>query len=657
MNNMNNMNNMNKLSDIPLKNVRMKDSFWAKYQKLVREEVIPYQWRALNDQVEGAAPSHVIKNFKIAAGLEKGEFVGMFFQDTDLAKWLEAVGYSLETNPDSALEALADEAIDLVGEAQQPDGYVNTYYTIVEPDKRWTNLHQCHELYTAGHMIEAAVAYYKGTGKRKLLDIMCRFADYIDTVFGTEPGKLRGYCGHEEIELALVKLYDATGNGRYLKLAQYFVDQRGQKPNYMVMEIESRGRITAWNNAIIENNDMEYCQAHLPVREQKDAVGHAVRAAYLYTAMADIAAETGEKSLLEACRRLFRSIEQKRMYITGGIGSTNIGEAFTFDYDLPNDYIYQETCASIGLVFFAHNLLKSEMIGNYADVMERALYNSVLSGIALDGKSFFYVNPLEVWPEASAKNPARAHVKPVRQKWYGCACCPPNVARMLTSLGHYVYTVKNNTIYAQLYIGNEADMELDEGKVRLVQETNYPWDGAVKMTVAEAAGGEFALGLRIPGWCSNAAIVLNGERQDVAVEKGYAVITRNWRAGDVLELKMDMPVNIIEANPNVRADAGKVAVQRGPLVYCLEEEENGTNLSALKLDYKAGLTAGYDEELFGGSVVIKGTAFRTRTDNWENTLYRPLSEMEERQEIKAVPYCYWGNRKQGEMLVWMRRKD
>ena len=698
------MHIFDKSNDVPVKNVKMKDGFWSRYQKLVRDEVIPYQWKALNDKIEAAEPSHAMRNFRIAAGLEIGEFGGLFFQDSDLAKWIEAVGYSLEAYPDPELEALADEAVELIERAQQPDGYINTYFTLKAPEKRWLNLHECHELYCAGHMIEAAVAYYKGTGKRKLLDIMCRFADYIASVFGTEEGKIRGYCGHQEIELALVKLSAATGNKRYLELAEYFINERGQEPSYFTMEHEKRGNLSDWTKTKVPSPNLKYNQSHMPVREQSDAVGHAVRAVYMYTAMADIAAEAGDESLLEACRKLFKSIADRQMYITGGIGSTNHGEAFTFDYDLPNDTIYQETCASIGLIFFSHSMLKAEVDSVYADVLERALYNSVLSGMALDGKSFLYVNPLEVWPEACGGNPAKTHVKPVRQKWYGCACCPPNIARLLTSLGRYIYTVKGRAIYTHLYIGSETIIEMGESKVKLIQESNYPWDGNVLVKVNETDGGEYTIALRIPGWCRDAGIYINNEKADVRVEigvgaesaakaemgwraesaaktemgwraesaaraemgrraesaakaeNGYVHITRKWQEGDILSLKMEMPVELVEANPRVRADAGKVAIQRGPMVYCLEEEDNDSNLSALSLLPNDGLLAEFNPELLGGIVVIRGKALRTQTDGWENALYRPYTVSNICQEIKAVPYCLWGNRKQGEMLVWMRVK-
>ncbi len=643
-------------NEIALKNIKMPDGFWSRYRRLIRDEVIPYQWKALNDEVEDAEPSYAIRNFRIAAGLEEGKFGGMLFQDSDMAKWLEAVGYSLETDPDPMLEAQADKVIELIGKAQQPDGYLNTYFTLTAPEKRWTNLYECHELYCAGHMMEAAVAYYRGTGKKKLLDIMCRFADYIDSVFGTDDGKISGYCGHQEVELALMKLYRATGNERYRKLAEYFINERGREPNFFVAEYEKRGRISEWTHTVTKSPDLKYAQAHLPVREQTEAVGHAVRAVYMYTAMADIAAETGDASLLEACRRLFRNIMQKQLYITGGVGSTNHGEAFTFDYDLPNDTVYQETCASIGLIFFAHRMLKAEADGDYADVLERALYNSVLSGMALDGKSFFYVNPLEVWPEASLKSPARSHVKPVRQKWYGCSCCPPNIARLLSSLGQYIYTIKGDMIYTHLFIDSETAMEMKGIKVRLTQKTSYPWDGSVRIRIEEADCGEFTLAVRKPGWCESVEMSLNNEKLNISDKKGYVYISRSWKAGDTLDILMDMPARLIEAHPKVRANAGKVAIQRGPLVYCLEETDNGQNLAALSIDTEKALTAEMDQDLFDGTVVIRGKAFRTQPDNWEDALYRPYTSNEAAVDIKAVPYFLWGNRKQGEMLVWLRRK-
>ncbi len=483
---------------LPLKNVRIQDAFWSEYIRLVRDVVVPYQWEALNDRVPDAEPSHAIRNFKIAAGEAEGEFYGMVFQDSDVAKWLEAVGYLLETEADSELERVADNVIDLIARAQQQDGYLNTYYTVKEPDRRWTNLAECHELYSAGHMIEAAVAYYRATGKSKILEVACGIADNIDSVFGDEAGKLRGYDGHQEIELALVKLYHVTGRERYLQLSKYFLDERGQQPpHFYDVEWEKRGKTHHWpDTMMVEEKD--YSQAHLPVREQDKAEGHAVRLVYMCAGMADVAAETGDRELLEACRKLWKNIVSRRMYITGGIGSMARGEAFSLDYDLPNDTVYAETCASIGLIFFAQRMLQLEPKSEYADTMERALYNTVISGMSRDGKHFFYVNPLEVYPEACGKNKNYDHIKPVRQGWYGCACCPPNVARLLASLGQYIYTVQDKTVYTHLYVGGQAELVVGGKSIQLEQQTNYPWDGAVRFELTMDEAAQFTLALRIP---------------------------------------------------------------------------------------------------------------------------------------------------------------
>lgn len=642
---------------VPLKNVTITDPFWSDYVDLVRNTVIPYQWEALNDRIADAEPSYAVKNFKIAAGLEKGEFGGLVFQDSDVAKWLEAVGYSLQTHPDPKLEEIADGIIDIIEKAQQPDGYLDTYFIVKEPEKRWTNLHECHELYVAGHMMEAAVAYYKATGKRKLLDVMCRFADNIDSVFGPEPEKLQGYDGHQEVELALVKLYEATGNEKYLKLSKYFIDERGKEPYFFIKEWEKRDGYSHWMKSKVSSPDMKYNQAHKPVRQQEEAVGHAVRAVYMYTAMADIARETGDTSLLEACKRLWGNMANKQMYITGGIGSTHHGEAFTFDYDLPNDTVYAESCASIGLIFFANRMLQMEQDSAYADVMERALYNTILGSMSRDGRHFFYVNPLEVWPEASEKNPGRHHVKPVRQKWFGCACCPPNIARLLTSLNQYIYSFSEKTVYTHLYIGGEAEIEFADGKLKLRQENRYPWDGKIKLSVVSSGVKNISLALRIPGWCKKWTAYINGKKADsLKVEKGYAFFDGIWKAGDEIELSLEMPVEVIQANPKVRADAGKVAIQRGPLVYCLEETDNGENLSALSIDINSGFFTETGSGLPEGGIVIKGKALRTIDENWDNTLYRTYSFNEKEVEFKAVPYGMWGNRNPGEMLVWVNKK-
>jgi len=644
------------LSTLPLNQVTLRDTFWSHYLDLVRQTVIPYQWEALNDRIPDAEPSHAVKNFKIAAGLEAGEYGGLVFQDSDVAKWLEAVGYSLATHPDPALEQLADEVIAIIGKAQQPDGYLNTYFTLKEPGKRWTNLHECHELYCAGHMMEAAVAYLKGTGKRALLDIMCRFADYIDTVFGSEPGKIQGYDGHQEIELALVKLYEVTGNEKYLNLSRFFIDERGKTPNFFVEEWRGRRGLSHWTKKVEGEPNLAYNQSHKPVREQTEAVGHSVRAVYMYTAMADLAAQTGDEALYNACKRLWSNIITKQMYITGGIGSTHHGEAFTFDYDLPNDTVYAETCASIGLVFFAHRMLKMEANSVYADVIERILYNILPSAISRDGRSFFYVNPLEVWPEACSKNPGTHQVKPVRQKWFGCACCPPNIARLLASIGQYVYSFSDSTLYTHLYIGGKANIPYGEESFVIQQENRYPWEGRITLTFETAPSGPYKIALRIPGWCRKYGLYLNGKPVlPDSIEIGYACIERQWAAGDAITLELEMAATFMTSNPRVRANAGKLAIQRGPLVYCLEEADNGSNLSAISISPDSVLTPYFDENLAGGAIVLQGKAYRTDESRWANNLYGPVASSDNPVQIKAIPYYLWGNREPGEMLVWVRR--
>jgi DUF1680 family protein len=646
----------NPIKAIPLQNVHIDNPFWSHYTKLVRDTVIPYQWEALNDRIEHAEPSYAIQNFRIAAGREQGKFGGMVFQDSDLAKWLEAVGYSLAIHPDPNLEQLADDAIDLIAEAQQEDGYLNTYFIIKEPDKRWSNLVECHELYCAGHMIEAAVAYYQATGKRKLLDVMCRFVDLIDATFGKESDKLQGYCGHQEIELALVKLYQVTGEERYLQLSQYFIDERGAKPSYFLKEWEKRDRTSHWTAGQSSSLDLSYNQSHLPVREQSEAVGHSVRAVYMYTAMADLAALTDDQGLIEACRRLWNNIVTKQMYLTGGIGSTAHGEAFTFDYDLPNDTIYAETCASIGLIFFAHRMLQIEAKSEYADVLERALYNNVIGSMSLDGKQYFYVNPLEVWPEASDKNPTRRHVKAVRQPWFGCSCCPPNVARLIASLGQYIYSTSVDTIYTHLYIGGEAQIELNGQSVKLEQETNYPWDGDIKLKLSLQGTQAFNLALRIPGWCKAFEVYINGEKltEKPNLVNGYLQLDRAWNNGDQIELKLVMEILRIQSHPKLRANAGKTAIQRGPLVYCLEEQDNGAILSTISLPANAELSAMFEPNLLGGTTTIEGFAQLDNTTAWGDELYRTVQTSNRLHRIKAVPYFLWGNRTEGEMTVWIR---
>ncbi len=635
--------------------VKVQDKFWSGYTDLVRNVVIPYQYEALHDRAPGAEPSGAVQNFRIAAGQAEGEYVGWVFQDSDVAKWLEAVGYSLQIERDPELERRADELIDLVAAAQHPDGYLNTYFTIKESGKRWTNLTDCHELYCAGHMIEAAVAYYEATGKDKLLNVMKRMIDHIETVFGYEEGQLRGYDGHEEIELALVKLYRLTGEDRYLKLAAFFINERGQEPNFLREEWESRGRRGHFNPNVQDRLDVAYFQAHKPVREQSEAVGHAVRAVYLYTAMADLARLTGDAELEAACRRLWHNVTRTQMYVTGGIGSTHHGEAFTFDFDLPNDTIYAETCASIGLIFFAQRMLLLEPEAEYADVMERALYNNVLGSMAQDGKHYFYVNPLEVWPQACSCNPGKHHVKAERQAWFGCACCPPNVARLLSSLNRYLYTRRGDTLYAHLYVGSELSEEFGGVPVRIAQSSELPWSGAVRFEIESERETTFTLALRVPGWCPGMTVTVNGERMvcnDDQMQGGYLMLERSWRGGDVVEVDLTIRTSLVYADVRVRADNYKAAIQRGPLVYCAESADNGEIVAALGLPQNAAFSERPASDLPGGAIAVETDAYRSFSDT-SGLLYRNQAPIRENVQLTAVPYFLWGNRGRGEMTVWL----
>lgn len=641
----------------PLDKVEISNGFFGKYQKLINDVVIPYQWEALNDRIDGAEPSHAIKNFRIAAGLEQGEFKGFVFQDSDFSKWLEAVGYSLSLNPNPELKKIADDTIELISKAQQPDGYLNTYFTVKEPDKKWANLRDCHELYCAGHLIEAAVAYHNATGDTKILDVVCRLADHIDNTFGDEPGKKRGYPGHEEIELALVKLYGVTGEQKYLNLSKFFIDERGKKPLYFELEAKVRDRkdhFDMWHHF-----GPAYFQSHLPVREQTKAIGHAVRAVYLYSGMADVAYETRDSELFSACKTLWDNIVSKQMYVTGAIGSMSFGEAFSFDYDLPNDTVYAETCAAIGLVFFAQRMLRWETNRIYSDVMELALYNSVLSGISLDGKSFFYVNPLEVWPEACEKNKTKSHVKVTRQPWFGCACCPPNIARLLMSLGSYIYSTKDKEIDIHLYINSQSVIDIKDNPVSISQKTDYPWDGNVTIEVSPQRETLIAINLRIPGWCKKAQININGIPYDGEQmnSHGYVKIERIWKKGDTIELNLDMPVKRIKAHPSVRENVGKVAIKRGPLVYCAEQADNGSDLHNIVLPKESDFEGCFENDFLGGAYIIKANAKRIDSNGWVGSLYADDSEIVTIPgTIKLIPYYLWANRDPGEMIVWMREE-
>src|SRR5947209_15172186 len=620
---------------VPWKAVSINDPFWTPHLRVNREQTLPLIYQI--SQETGR-----IDNFRLnwKPGMEP---VPHIFWDSDVAKWLEAASYSLATHPDPALEARVDEVIGLIVAAQQPDGYLNTYFTAVEPEKRWTNLRDWHELYCAGHLIEAAVAHFQATGKRVLLDALCRYADYIDTVFGTEPGKKRGYPGHEEIELALVKLYRVTGEKRYLHLSEYFVNERGRQPHYYDIE----ARLRSEDPAEYYHKTHEYTQSHLPVREQQEVVGHAVRAMYLYSAVADLAGELHDQSLFDTDQRLWDNLCTTRIYITGGIGPSGHNEGFTTSYDLPNETAYAETCAAIGFVFWNHRMLQLDCNARYADMMERALYNGVLSGVSLDGEKFFYENPL-----ASLG----AHH---REKWFRVACCPPNIARLLASLGQYIYAANDTDLAVHLYIQSTAQMIIGGREVTVQQETTYPWNGTITLQLGIDEPSTFGLRLRIPGWCRNAQLKVNGEAFDIAshLEQGYVRVERTWQANDRVELELAMPVERIYAHPNVRQDAGCVALQRGPLVYCLETADNNVPLHRIVVPRTTELASQFEPDLLGGVTVIQSKALVEDDTGWAGMLYRSQSASLQSDTITAIPYYAWDNRQSGEMRIWLREGE
>ncbi|MFT3984739.1 MAG: glycoside hydrolase family 127 protein [Lachnospiraceae bacterium] len=643
---------MQKLSLVSLQNIKIDDSFWNKYTHLVKDVIIPHQWDILNDNLEDVETSHCIANFKIAAGLEAGSFRGVVFQDTDVAKWLEAVAYSLAVHPDPLLEKTADGVIELIKKAQQPDGYINTYYTIKEPHRRFTNLREGHELYTAGHLMEAAVAYYRATGKDRFLNFMCDFADLICEQF-SEKANAAGCPGHQEVEIGLFKLYEVTGKQQYLAQAKSFLDRRGRKPNYFLEEAKRpdfKGFFPEF-----ENYDPKYSQSHLPVREQVTAEGHAVRAVYMCCAMADVAAAYGDEELLNACKLLWENIVTKRMYITGSIGSSGLLERFTTDYDLPNNSNYSETCASIGLALFSRRMAQITGAAGYMDIVETALYNTVLAGIAMDGKSFFYVNPLEVWPDNCIPRTSKEHVKPVRQKWFGVACCPPNIARTLASLGEYIYFAGERTLWINLFISNDAKVTIDGQEFLVSMESNFPNDGNIKITVGTAAKKTARLAIRIPGYVKEWRISIDGAHiKNPKTDNGYVILEQEFER-NAINVEFALPPRIVRANPLVREDIGKAAVMKGPIVYCLEETDNGSNLPAIYLLAEEELKEHYEEELLGGATVIKAAGKRVIQQAWETKeLYGGQRPVLEKQELTFIPYPYWGNRKTGEMLVWVK---
>lgn len=634
---------------LPLKNVRIADPFWNKYTELVTRQILPYQYQVLCDQLPDTPQSHCIENFRIAAGLSDGTFQGWVFQDTDLAKWLEAVAYSLNYEKDPQLEETADALIALVGKAQQENGYINTYFSTLHPGQQYCNLKEGHELYTAGHFIEAAVAYYEATGKDAFLQIMRRCADHICQVF-TSADYADAVPGHEEIELALVKLARVTGERKYADMALEFVDRRGCS-DYLSREHTLPRFVDVWHD---RNPYLpQYGQAHMPVRQQKTAEGHAVRALYLYTAMADLAGLYGDAELQAACERLYENITQKRMYITGGVGSSGTLERFTADYDLPNDTAYAESCASIALAMFCRRMAALTGEAKYMDTAERALINTVLSGVSMDGKRFFYVNPLEVVPGFCLPATDKNHVKPQRQSWFGCACCPPNIARTLASLGDYAYSTDGMDTFVDLYIGGSCEARIGGKPVRLQVLTEMPYAGQTQIRVTAEESVDGMLFLRIPEYAEAPAITVNGEAIPISAEKGYAPVRVRGREATIC-LSFRMPPRLVYANPHLAEDNGKCAVMKGPLVYCLEEADNGADLSALWLDPETPLQERFDQALWGDTTVVTAQGSRLEGTGFAGKLYSSAKPVSQPTTLRFVPYCHWGNREPGEMAVWVK---
>jgi len=640
--------------------MKITDSFWAEYLRLVKQTVVPFQWKAINDdssvrvEVESAnAPiptekSHAIENLKIAAGLSEGKHVGYWFQDTDVYKWIESVGNIINHFPDKDLETLADSAIDLIEAAMESDGYLNTYYQIMAPERKFKDLHISHEMYCCGHLIEAALSYYNATGKDKILKLACKFADCLDANFGPEDGKLHTADGHQEIELALIKLYELTGEKRYLKLSEYLLDVRGSYPECFSYDYFAR---------YTPSFRPKYLQAHKQPKNQDTAEGHAVRLTYMCVGMAETALHSGDKKLLEACKRIWENITTRRMYVIGGIGSTSIGEAFSFDYDLPNDTMYCETCASIGLVYFARAMLNHEPDSKYSDVMERALFNNVIAGMGRDGKKYFYSNPLESVPQANELSPLKSHVKSSRPDWFGCACCPPNLARTISAIEKYIVSTTNGELYTHLYIGYDNELLLEDARFNIRQTVNYADKLKVQFEVTTKTSVSAAFNFRVPSWTSNYSVYLDGKKiEDIIINAGYIKIRKEWSGTEKVELTFDMPVLRIISHPKVRANIGKNAVQRGPFIYCAEESDNGPDLHLLRMTPETRFTEKQLDFIIPPALEATGERMLI-SDDWQKTLYvYDESPQYKPASFTMIPYFAWANREVGEMLVWLNTK-
>lgn len=614
--------------------------FWQSWSETVRNVTIPTQHKRLEE--EGFLE---VLDFDRPAGplvrpIQPSGLSMQHFFDSDFGKWIEAASYTLKAHPNAEIEAKIDDIVAKLEQGQMADGYLNSWFIRREPEKRWTNLRDLHEMYSMGHLLEGAVAYYEATGKGRFLDVMIRAVDHIIDTFGREPCKLRGYDAHEEIELALVKLYRVTRDPRHLKLATYFVDERGQMPSYYDEEARNRGE----DPQDYVYKTYAYSQAHMPVREQQQVVGHAVRAMYLFSAMVDLAVENGDPVLKEVCERLYDNLVGRQLYVTGGLGPSASNEGFTREFDLPNETAYAETCAAVALGFWSHRMAQIDLNSKFTDRLETVLFNGALSGISRDGEHYFYENVLE------------SHGQHRRWKWHYCPCCPTNIARFITSLGQYFYSTKDSELAVHLYGTNSAELMVGDTFVRLKQETQYPWDGDIRLQLALEQPSHFTLHLRIPGWCRSAEILVNGMVVDLGacVTNGYAAITREWRNGDEVRISLSMPVDRIYAHPAVSEDGGRVALRRGPVVYCVEETDLGGEPQRLRLPATSEISARYDAGLLGGAAVLEGTALEAEDAGWENALYRTAPPALKKRPFKAIPYHLWANREAGAMAIWLQ---
>lgn len=618
------------IDPVPFTSVKVSDSFWGQRLKASREVTIPLAFSKCEETGR-------YRNFELAAHpSDTTKVTGYSFDDTDVYKTIEGASYSLQTYPDKQLAHYMDSVLDIVAAAQEPDGYLYTARTMNPKhphewagSKRWEKVEELsHEFYNLGHMVEGAIAHYQATGSRKFLDIAIRYADCVCREIGDGEGQVVRVPGHQIAEMALAKLYLVTGDQKYLDQAKFFLDKRGYT-----------------------SRKDEYSQAHKPVIEQDEAVGHAVRAAYMYAGMADVAALTGDTSYVHAIDRIWDNIVSKKLYITGGIGATNQGEAFGKNYELPNMSAYCETCAAIGNVYVNYRLFLLHGDAKYYDVLERTLYNGLISGVSLDGGGFFYPNPLESMGQHQ------------RQPWFGCACCPSNICRFIPSLPGYVYAVKDNQVYVNLFMGNEAELKVGGKKVILHQETRYPWDGHVTLTVDKNAAGTFAMKIRIPGWVRNQvvpsdlytysdgkrpgySVKVNGEVVTSALEQGYFTIERKWKKGDRVELQLDMEVRTVKANGKVEADRGRMAVERGPIVYCAEWPDNSFNVLSLLMNQHPQFEVVERPDLLYGLNQIKTPVQTLEYDEQGRLVVKD-------QELTLIPYYAWAHRGPGNMAVWL----